>query len=265
MLRLDTKMENLPVFVYDTREEMGQAAAKEAAAQIRASIAVKGACNLIFAAAPSQQDFLAALLREDIDWGAVRAFQQDEYIGLNPASPALFGNFLRRHFYDRVSFREVFHMACEAGAVEEKCAEYTGLLKQYPPDLIFLGVGENGHLAFNDPPVADFTDPLTVKVVELDAACRNQQVHDGCFASIEEVPTHAMTLTLSCIMAVPSALAIVPTRNKAEAIRGALRGPLSTACPASILRTHPRAALYLDKDSASLAFDLEKEGTHAVL
>ena len=125
---------------------------------------------------------------------------------------------------------------------------------RYPIDLIFLGVGENGHLAFNDPPVADFDDPKMLKIVELDQVCRQQQVNDGCFSSLESVPTHALTLTLSFIRSVPEAICVVPTDRKAKAIADALRGPITTDCPASMLRKLPGAALYLDRDSATLAF-----------
>ncbi len=125
---------------------------------------------------------------------------------------------------------------------------------KYPPDLIFLGVGENGHLAFNDPPVADFEDPKRIKIVELEKACRQQQVNDACFTSLDEVPAHALTLTLSFIGSVPEAICVVPNIRKAEAIRQALRGPVSTECPATLLRTLRDAVLYLDADSASLAF-----------
>ena len=257
MLLMDTKIENLPVQVYETREEMGTAAAKNAAKQIRDLIAAKGEANIIFAAAPSQRDVLAALLKEDIDWSAVRGFHQDEYVGISADSPAQFGNFMRRHLFDKAELKALYFMECEKGREAEKCAEYTELLRKFPPDLIFLGFGENGHLAFNDPPVADFDDPLDVKVVELEESCRRQQVNDGCFATLDEVPTHAMTLTMSRLFSVPSAIAVVPTRNKANAVRDALNGPVSTNCPASVLKTHPHAALYLEKDSAEKAIAKE--------
>ena len=256
MVIIDTTIEELPVRVYENRKEMGAAAAREAARQIRQLIAQKGEANVIFAAAPSQQDALAALLQEDIDWSAVRGFHQDEYVGIPADAPAQFGNFLRRHLFDKASFKALHFMECEKGREAEKCAEYAALLQKFPPDIIFLGFGENGHLAFNDPPVADFNDPLDVKVVQLDETCRRQQVNDGCFATLEEVPTHAMTLTMPRLFRVPSAIAVVPTGNKANAVRDALRGPVSTSCPASILRTHPNAALYLEAQSAAKAFNL---------
>ncbi len=172
-------------------------------------------------------------------------------MGISADAPAGFGNFLRRAIFDKVQFKEIHYLYCE-GDPEAKCREYAALLEQYPIDLILLGFGENGHMAFNDPPVADFQDPYALKLVELDPVCRQQQVNDGCFASLEEVPTHAMTMTMSLILSVPEAVCVVPTVRKANAVRDALLGPVTTACPASALRNHPNDALYLDKDSASL-------------
>ncbi len=251
---LNCKIDNLPVRVFDTREEMGKAAAKDAAERIRNIIAKNGVANVVFAAAPSQNELIEELLRLDIDWSKVRGFHQDEYIGIDEKEPAGFGNFLRRAIFDRVKFMELHYLLCRPEEAQAKCGEYTELLKQYPADLIFLGVGENGHLAFNDPPVADFEDPKAIKVVALDDACRRQQVNDGCFEKFEDVPAQAMSLTMSFIRAVPEAICVVPTIRKAEAVEQALRGKISTDCPASILRRLDNAALYLDRDSASLAF-----------
>lgn len=245
------KVENLPVYIFDTREEMGAAAAADAAARINAVIAKKGEANVVFAAAPSQNELLENLLKYDIDWTKVRGFHQDEYIGISADEPAGFGNFLRRAIFDRVPFKELYFLLCKADEAEAKCAEYTELLKKYPIDLIFLGMGENGHLAFNDPHVADFNDPKRIKVVELDPVCRQQQVNDGCFPCFDAVPEKAMSLTMSFIMSVPEAICVVPTDRKANAVVNALYGPVTTACPSSILRQHPNAALYLDRASAS--------------
>ena len=245
------KVVNLPVKIFDTREEMGAVAAKEAAKIINEVIAKNGVANVVFAAAPSQNDLLENLLKEDIDWTKVRGFHQDEYIGIDASEPAGFGNFLNRAIFEKVSFKELHYLLCKADKADEKCAEYTDLLKKYPIDLIFLGIGENGHLAFNDPAVADFNDPKMIKVVELDDVCRQQQVNDGCFATLNDVPKQAMSLTMSFIMSVPHAICVVPTIRKANAVYNALTGPVTTACPASILREHTDAGLYLDKDSAS--------------
>ena len=247
---LEKKLDNLAVYVFDSRQEMGKAAAQEAANQIRALITKKGEVNIIFASAPSQRDMINSLLEQDIDWHKLRAFYQDEYIGLDPSHPAGFGNFLRRHIFDQKPFMELHFMECDAGGVDRKIDEYIALLEKFPPDLIFLGVGENGHLAFNEPDVADFNDPLRIKKIELDLASRQQQVHDGCFDELSQVPTHAITLTMSQILAVPSAIAVVPTKLKENAVDAALNGPIQEACPASALRRHPNAKLYLDRDSA---------------
>lgn len=255
MKPLTKKIVNLPVHIFETRQEMGKAAAIDAAARINAIIAKNGVANIVFAAAPSQDDLLENLLKQDIDWTKVRGFHQDEYVGISDAEPAGFGNFLRRAIFDKVPFQELHYLLCDADKAEEKCESYTELLKKYPIDLILLGIGENGHLAFNDPSVADFEDPKTVKVVELDDICRQQQVNDGCFPDLDAVPKQAMTVTMSFIMQVPEAICVVPTIRKANAVHKALCGEVTTACPSSILRNHPNAALYLDKDSASLILD----------
>lgn len=243
--------EKLPVKIFETREEMGVDAAAEAAKIINEAISKNGVANVVFAAAPSQDDLLENLLKQDIDWSKVRAFHQDEYIGIDDKEPAGFGNFLNRAIFDKVNFKEKHYLLCEADKAEEKCSEYAKLLTENPIDLIFLGIGENGHLAFNDPAVADFEDPKMIKVVELDDVCRQQQVNDGCFATLNDVPKQAMSLTMSFIMSVPHAICVVPTIRKANAVHDALLGPVTTACPASILRKHEDAVLYLDKDSAS--------------
>jgi len=246
----EKKVENLPVYVFDTREEMGKVAAADAAKRINAVIEKNGVANVIFAAAPSQNDLFENLLKEDIDWSKVRGFHQDEYVGIDASEPAGFGNFLRRAIFDHVQFKEIHYLLCDESEAVKKCEEYADLLKKYPADLIFLGIGENGHLAFNDPAVADFEDPKMVKIVELDDVCRQQQVNDGCFATLDDVPKFAMTLTMSYIMSVSEAICVVPTDRKANAVYGALEGPVTTECPASILRKHANAALYLDKNSA---------------
>ena len=247
-------VEKLEVKVFETRREMGLNAAKDVEHRLKRIIAEKGEATVVFAAAPSQNELLEELLRCDVDWKNVRAMHMDEYIGLPKEAPAGFGNFLRRAIFDHVTFKEIHYLA-DAGEEEAKaCEAYSALLEKYPPDLILLGVGENGHLAFNDPPVADFEDPHLVKVVELDEVCRNQQVNDGCFPSLEDVPKYALTLTMSAIIQTPETVAVVPGKLKADAIEAMLHGPISTACPASVLRTHPSSVLYLDKDSASKAF-----------
>lgn len=249
------KIEDLSVHVFHDREEMGKAAAHSAAEKINQIIQKNGVANIIFAAAPSQNEVLKYLQREDIDWTKVRAFHQDEYVGIDASEPAGFGNFLRRAIYDHVPLKECYYLLCREEDVPQKCKEYEMLLKTYSPDLIFLGIGENGHLAFNDPTTADFQDPETVKVVELEDICRRQQVHDGCFPRVEDVPRRAVTMTMSAIQSVPQMICCVPAQRKANAVKNALYGPVSVSCPASMLRRHPEAELYLDVNSASLILE----------
>jgi len=248
---INQKVENLPVYIFNTRKEMGIKAGEEAARIINETIAKNGVANVVFAAAPSQNDMLESLLQQDVDWTKVRGFHQDEYIGITAEEPAGFGTWLRRAIFDKVPLMETHYLLCAADEAEAKCEAYAELLKKYPIDLILLGIGENGHMAFNDPAVADFNDPKMVKIVDLDDVCRQQQVNDGCFPNINAVPKQAMTLTMSFIMSVPNAICVVPTDRKANAVLGATRGPVTTECPASILRQHKNAGLYLDKDAAS--------------
>lgn len=242
----------LKVKISDTRAELGEVAAAEVAAYITELLAAKDQVNIVFASAPSQNDFLQNLLLHDIDWSRVNAFHMDEYIGIDPHAPQSFGQFLRDRIFTKKSFKSVNYMDSKAADPAAECARYAALLRQMPIDIVFLGIGENGHLAFNDPHVAFFDDPLVVKTVDLAPACIAQQVNDGCFKTLEEVPTHAYTITIPELLHVKKLYAIVPTIAKANAIKGTCDGPIVTACPASILRTHNDCTLYVDRDSASL-------------
>lgn len=237
---------------YATREEMGKAAAEDVAQRIGKTIAAKGSANVVFASAPSQNEFLAHLLECPVEWDKVRAFHMDEYIGLAADAPQGFGNFLRDALLSKVAVKEAHYIDGQNPNPQAACDAYSALLSQYTPDIICLGIGENGHLAFNDPPVADFADPLKVKIVELDPVCRMQQVNDGCFTSIDQVPTHALTLTMSAILSIPEAVAIVPSATKAQALFGTTHGEISEACPASGLRRKAGAAIYTDMDAGAL-------------
>ena len=179
-MQIATKnVEKLPVYIFENRTEMGVAAGERAAQIINEVIAKNGVANVVFAAAPSQNDMLESLLKQDVDWTKVRGFHQDEYVGIDASEPAGFGNFLDRAIFKKVPFMELHYLLCEESEAEAKCDAYAELLKKYPIDLILLGIGENGHMAFNDPAVADFNDPKMIKVVELDDICRQQQVNDG--------------------------------------------------------------------------------------
>ena len=242
----------LKVFCCESREQMGMRAGTDAAAAIRRAIAEKGRANVMFAAAPSQNETLAVLCQADgIDWTKVTAFHMDEYIALPPDHPAGFGNFLRRAIFDRLPFASV-HLI--RGAAEDPAAEarrYAKLLAEHPLDVCLCGIGENGHLAFNDPP-ADFHDPQAVRCVTLDETCRMQQVHDGCFPALDQVPRQALTATVPVLLSAETVICSVPAASKAEAVRRMLRGEIAEDCPASVLRTHRCAGLYLDPDAASL-------------
>lgn len=247
------KKDELTVRVFDTRANMGVVAAAEAKEWINEALAEKEEVNIIFAAAPSQNDFLAALIKEDIDWTRINAFHMDEYIGLTEDAPQGFANFLRRAIFDLVPFKKVYCLNGQSSDPEAECKRYTDLLIKFPVDIIFMGIGENGHIAFNDPGVAKFDDPETVKIARLDEVCRNQQVNDGCFASIDLVPTHAYTLTVPIMMSAPKMMLIVPTALKAKAIHDTVLGPVDEMVPASIVRTHKGGAvLYTDEAGASL-------------
>ena len=247
------KKDNLKVNVYSSRDEMGAAAAADVKAAILRALGEKDMINMIFAAAPSQNEVLANLANDkEIPWGRVNAFHMDEYIGLDKDAPQGFGNFLRDHIFGIAPFASVNYIRIDAPDAEEECKRYSDLLAKNPVDIVVLGIGENGHIAFNDPPFADFNDDKLVKTVKLDEVCRNQQVNDGCFAKIEDVPTHALTLTVPALMSGKELYCIVPAKTKANAVKATLMGEITDTCPASVLRTHSNATLYLDPDSASL-------------
>jgi glucosamine-6-phosphate deaminase len=188
-----------------------------------------------------------------IDWSRVTIFHMDEYIGLPAGHPASFPLFLQRHFLDHIPAPAAFHpVTAQKGRLETGCADYAALLHARPADLCAMGIGENGHIAFNDPPFAEFDDPVWVKVARLDEVSRRQQVGEGHFGSLDEVPTHAVTLTIPALLAAKRVLCIVPEARKAKAVYDALRGPITEACPASILRQNPHAHLYLDAAAASV-------------
>lgn len=244
--------EELQVKIFDTRAEMGRVAAADFAAVVKELLQTKDTIRIIFAAAPSQDDFLAAAVADkSIDFSRVDAFHMDEYIGLDKDAPQGFGNFLRERLFDRVPFKTVNTIDSTAADPEAECRRYAALLQAHPCDIVCMGIGENGHIAFNDPHVADFGDKAAVKVVALDETCRQQQVNDGCFARLDDVPTHALTLTIPTLTAPEAVFCIVPAKTKANAVYAALRGGITEACPASILRRHANATLYCDADSAA--------------
>ncbi len=247
------QVDELTVNVYENRTKMGEAAARDIKNKIAELLKTKQEINMIFAAAPSQNDVLKALVEDPtIEWNRVNAYHMDEYIGLDADAPQGFGNFLKAHLFGLVPFKSVNYIDSTAVNPEAEAIRYGNLLLENPTDIVVMGIGENGHIAFNDPPVADFHDGKVVKPVKLDEICRRQQVNDGCFESIDEVPTHAMTLTVPTLVKAPYLFCIVPAPTKAKAVYETLNGEIGEHCPASILRKQPNAVLYLDDASSSL-------------
>jgi glucosamine-6-phosphate deaminase len=243
--------DKLNVKIYSGRPELGAAAAEILTAKISELLKNKEYINVIFASAPSQNEFLAELLHKNIEWNRINAFHMDEYVGLHPDAPQGFGNFLKDRLFSKVNCREVHYLNGNAAIIQDECKRYSDLLIKYPTDIVCLGIGENTHLAFNDPHVADFNDPEIVKVVDLDQDCRTQQVNDGCFVTIDVVPTHALTITMPALFKSTFAYAIVPGKFKANAIYHTINSDISELYPSTILRKHGHAVLFIDEDSAS--------------
>jgi glucosamine-6-phosphate deaminase len=249
-------VDSLEVLVFENRALAGRAAARGVAEGIVARQQAAGRANLVFAAAPSQNEFLAGLVaHKEIDWSRVVAFHMDEYLGIHADHPISFRRYLQEHLFRLVALGPDQLRLIPGEQVQsplQTCLDYEAILRAEPPDMVCAGIGENGHLAFNDPPVADFLDPVLVKVVRLDAACRNQQLNDGGFERLADVPTHGYTLTIPALLQAPVVSVIVPGPRKANAVLNTLRGPISEACPATALRRHPGAKLYLDREAARL-------------
>ena len=247
------KVDKLSVEIYENRTLMGEGAKRDIKAKIAQLLSQKQEINMIFAAAPSQNDVLKALVEDKtIAWNRVNAYHMDEYIGLDKDAPQGFGNFLKSHIFGLVPFKSVNYIDITTTDPEKEAERYGKLLNENLTDIVIMGIGENGHIAFNDPPVADFKDAKTVKPVKLDEICRQQQVNDGCFATIDDVPTHAMTLTVPTLVRAPYLFCIVPAPTKANAVYETLNGTIDEHCPASILRLHDNAVLYLDDQSSKL-------------
>ena len=243
--------EKLRVQVFETRALMGAGAAEAVRKKINELLATKENVNIVFAAAPSQNVFLAEFTQKHIEWSRINAFHMDEYVGLEKDAPQGFGNFLKERLFDKVKFREVHYINGNADDPGLECKRYADLLQKYQTDIVCLGIGENTHLAFNDPHVADFNDPLIVKVVDLDENCRIQQVNDGCFDNLDNVPTYAITITIPALFKADYAFAVVPGSFKANAIYHTLNSEIKETYPSTILRKHNNAILYIDVDSAA--------------
>ena len=243
-------VDKLQVKAYQTRDPMGHAAGRAAAEAIAKAIARQGTARVIFAAAPSQNETLAALVADtSVDWPKVTAFHMDEYIGLSEDASQRFSRYLKERVFDRLPFAAVHLLGLQPS--ESECEFYAHLLAEKPIDVVCLGIGENGHIAFNDPPVADFNDPQLVKIVTLDTSCRQQQVNDGCFPNFDAVPQSAVTLTIPALMRGATLICSVPGPTKRNAVHATLHDEISTNCPATILRRHEDCTLFLDADSFS--------------
>ncbi|MGV3508787.1 MAG: glucosamine-6-phosphate deaminase [Sphingobacteriaceae bacterium] len=247
-----SEADQLKIVVSDTREQLGIKAADAVSEKMNELLKNKASINMIFAAAPSQNEFLAALIEKPIDWSRINAFHMDEYVGLSADAPQGFGNFLKERLFGKVPFKSVNYLNGNADSLDEECKRYSLLLKTHPCDIVCMGIGENTHIAFNDPHVADFNDPALVKVVDLDEQCRNQQVNDGCFNEIGEVPTHALTLTVPALNRASHVFCMVPGEKKAQAVQFTLHNEVSEKYPSTILRNHPSAILFIDSSSSSL-------------
>jgi len=244
--------ENLQVKIYNTKNEMSQAAANFVANRLQKAIQAKGSANLILATGASQLTFLDALKKMAIEWNKITVFHLDEYKGISDQHPASFRKYLKDRILDIVKPGKVYLINGDAANLEKMINEYETLLAGHPIDVACIGIGENGHIAFNDPAVADFNDPRLVKVVELDHACRMQQLNEGWFSTLDDVPKEAVTLTITAIMNCKTICCFVPDARKSTAVYNTLNGEISTACPASILRKHPDTILFLDLPAASL-------------
>lgn len=244
------KRDALTVHIEESSSAMGARAAADIAGEIHACMNRQAGVRMVFAAAPSQSEMLAALrLQEGIDWSRVTAFHMDEYLGLPAGAPQRFGLWLRRAIFDQLPFSAV-HIIEPGDHPEKAAADYSAKLNAAPIDIVCCGIGSNGHLAFNDPP-ADFEDPLTVKIVDLDGQCRQQQVDEGCFTSLDDVPTRALTVTIPQLFSGHAVFCCVPGALKREAVRRMLFESVNPMCPATVLRRHPCCTLYLDADSAA--------------
>jgi len=250
----ETIRDTIRVKVYEDRALMGAAAAGATTDTIRQLLMDQPAVNIVFAAAPSQNEFLAALSEQPIDWTRINAFHMDEYIGREVDPTRTFAWYLKQHLFERTPalFATIHYLNGGAGDPVAECQRYTALLRSFPTDLVCMGIGENNHIAFNDPPVADFNDPEMVKIVTLDPDCRQQQVNDGCFPSLKDVPERALTLTIPALMKSRYIFGVVPGERKATAIHHTLNEPVSAKYPSTILKTHAAVQLFLDRDSSKL-------------
>ena len=245
------KIDNLSIDIYEDKYQLGQAAANMAEEYISEAINTRGQAVIILATGASQFEFLASLIAKQIEWNKIISFHLDEYIGLSSNHPASFRRYLRERIIDKVGIGTFYPINGDVKHIEEQCERLNKLLGQYTIDVAFVGIGENGHLAFNDPPTC-FEDEVKFKIVELDEVCRMQQMGEGWFNTVDEVPKQAITMTIPAIVEAKAIICTVPDARKAEAVKKTLAFNISPDYPASIIRRHPKATLFLENDSASL-------------
>jgi glucosamine-6-phosphate deaminase len=249
----DFQVDKAHVFIYQTKLDTSEAAAKEAASILRSTLAKRGSARVIVGTGNSQDDMIRTLVETPgLDWNRIEVFHMDEYVGMPDEHPASFRRWLKTHLVDIVHPAKAHYLRGDATDLVQECERYAAELHSGPIDICFIGFGENGHIAFNDPAVANFHDPLAVKRVTMDKRCRLQQVGEGHFPTLEAVPTDALSLTCPELLRAEHLICTVPDQRKAEAVKNALTGPITEACPGSVVRTHPAATIYLDADSASL-------------
>lgn len=247
------KVDKLNVVMEETNEKMGATAAAAIAKELIELGKVKDTIRVMFAAAPSQNTTLAALLEENnVPWEKIEAFHMDEYVGISPKQSQSFRNFLNVAIFERKPFKAVHLIPADAPDTKKAAADYEALLREKPLDMVVLGIGENGHIAFNDPPFSKFDDEHYTRIIDMAERSRIQQVNDGCFEKLDDVPKSAITVTIPAFRTAGALHCVVPNSRKAQAVKDTLHGPITESCPASILRTHDNATLYIDADSASL-------------
>lgn len=244
----------MEIIISETKQELGRKAAQSGAALIRKAIQEQGKATIIVATGASQFEMLSALIRENIDWTVVTAFHLDEYIGISENHPASFRKYLKERFAELVPLNEFQYVNGDSGHPEEECKRLGEIIARHPVDVAFVGIGENSHLAFNDPP-ADFETEEPYLVVTLDTECRKQQMGEGWFPTIQDVPEKAISMSIRQIMKSKAIICTVPDQRKATAVYQTLNSEISPACPASILREHPNTLLFLDRPAASLIKD----------
>ncbi len=251
MTKTQFKKGKLNVHVSHDEQSAGEASALFVAEHLNNAIKSKGFANLILATGASQFAFIEAIKKLDIDWSKITVFHLDEYIGIPETHPASFRKYLKEKIIDSVRPKKMYYINGNADNIDNEIANYEKLLKEHPADVACIGIGENGHIAFNEPDIADFNDPKLVKIVQLDEVSRNQQLGEGWFPTLEDVPEEAISLTIPAMMNSKVISCMVPDKRKAEAVYNTLNAEISTDCPATILRKHENAVLFLDKDSAS--------------